>query len=64
MEEAHLMWPKYGFGQHKGYGTAAHMAALRQYGGCVIHRRTFAPLKAWIAAEAAEAVQKLEVATD
>ena len=60
MEEAHVMWPQYGFSQHKGYGTKAHVAALQQHGPCVIHRRTFAPLKTWIAAEAAEAAQKLQ----
>ena len=54
MEEAHLTWPHYGFGQHKGYGTVAHMAALREHGACAIHRRTFAPLKTWLAAEEAE----------
>ena len=34
-------YPQYGFAQHKGYGTAAHYAALREYGPCPIHRRTF-----------------------
>ena len=31
--------------QHKGYGTAAHMSAIQEFGASPIHRRTFAPLK-------------------
>jgi ribonuclease HII len=38
-------WPAYGFASHKGYGTAAHVAALRAHGPCPQHRRTFAPVK-------------------
>ena len=34
-------YPLYGFAQHKGYGTAQHIAALRQYGPCPAHRVTF-----------------------
>jgi ribonuclease HII len=37
--------PGYGFAQHKGYGTAAHMAALKRLGPCAIHRRSFAPVR-------------------
>ena len=37
-------YPEYGFEKHKGYGTKIHMAALREYGPCPIHRRTFAPV--------------------
>ena len=37
-------YPKYGFAQHKGYGTAKHLEVLRQYGPCPIHRRSFAPV--------------------
>ena len=40
--DAHF--PQYGFAGHKGYGTAVHMAALREHGACVHHRRTFAPV--------------------
>ena len=39
-------FPGYGFAAHKGYGTAAHLAALARLGPCAIHRRSFAPLKA------------------
>ena len=42
--EVDRTWPAYGFGKHKGYGTAVHMQALREYGPCELHRRTFAPV--------------------
>lgn len=45
MEAHHARWPDYGFNEHKGYGTPAHLAALRVLGPCPIHRRSFAPLK-------------------
>ena len=35
------MYPEYGFAKHKGYGTAAHIEAIKKYGPCPIHRRTF-----------------------
>jgi ribonuclease HII len=38
-------WPQYGFAIHKGYGTPAHLAALREFGPSPIHRRSFAPLR-------------------
>lgn len=38
-------WPHYGFAQHKGYGTAKHMAAIQEHGPCPIHRFSFAPIK-------------------
>lgn len=37
-------YPQYGFKRHKGYGTAEHLAALRKYGPCPIHRRSFEPV--------------------
>lgn len=40
----HLQYPQYGFAVHKGYGTVAHLAALREYGACPQHRRSFAPV--------------------
>ena len=42
----HLEYPQYGFAGHKGYGTAAHLAALRQHGACPQHRRSFSPVAA------------------
>jgi ribonuclease HII len=41
----HDQWPAYGFDEHKGYGTARHLAALAAHGPCPIHRRSFSPLK-------------------
>ena len=38
-------YPGFGFEQHKGYGTAAHAAALQQCGPCPIHRTSFAPVR-------------------
>jgi ribonuclease HII len=41
MRDYHRQFPQYGFDRHKGYPTPAHLAALRQYGACEIHRRSF-----------------------
>ena len=41
MRELDAQYPQYGFAKHKGYGTAQHIAALREYGPCPAHRRTF-----------------------
>jgi ribonuclease HII len=45
MEDYHRQWPAYGFAEHKGYGTAEHLAALAKHGPCPIHRRSFAPVR-------------------
>lgn len=45
MLEFDRQWPKYGFAEHKGYGTAQHLAVIAAHGPCPIHRRSFAPLK-------------------
>jgi ribonuclease HII len=42
--ELDLQYPHYGFAKHKGYGTAQHLAALREHGACEHHRRSFAPV--------------------
>jgi ribonuclease HII len=42
--EYHQQFPQYGFDQHKGYGTADHLAALRLHGPCPQHRRSFKPV--------------------
>ncbi|MFR4223313.1 MAG: ribonuclease HII [Akkermansia sp.] len=44
MTEADASYPQYGFAKHKGYGTKAHMEALRRHGPCPLHRRSFAPV--------------------
>lgn len=41
MREWDNVYPQYGFIQHKGYGTAKHIAAIKEYGLCPIHRRSF-----------------------
>ena len=41
MEEMDGKYPEYGFKKHKGYGTREHMDAIRKYGPCPIHRRSF-----------------------
>lgn len=41
MAEYDELYPGYGFAKHKGYGTAAHIAALKELGPCPIHRRSF-----------------------
>lgn len=41
MREWDKVYPEYGFAGHKGYGTAKHIAAIRQYGLSPIHRKTF-----------------------
>ncbi|RXR08404.1 ribonuclease HII [Pseudoxanthomonas composti] len=45
MHQLHAQHPEYGFDQHKGYGTPAHLQALRQHGPCPHHRRSFAPVR-------------------
>lgn len=45
MVELDRLYPQYGFAQHKGYGTAAHVQALLEYGPCPIHRRSFRPVR-------------------
>ena len=42
------LYPTYRFESNKGYGTAVHLAALKEHGPCPIHRRTFAPLSRWL----------------
>ena len=38
-------YPEYNFARHKGYGTALHLAKLKEFGPCPIHRKTFGPVK-------------------
>ena len=45
MAELDLLFPQYGFAQHKGYPTALHMEKLTQYGATPHHRRSFAPVR-------------------
>ena len=45
MVELDAVYPDYGFAQHKGYGTRAHLESLREHGPCDQHRRSFAPVR-------------------
>lgn len=45
MLEMHERYPDYGFARHKGYPTRDHLEALRRFGPCPIHRRSFAPVR-------------------
>ena len=60
MVALHEAWPQYGFHEHKGYSTPEHLAALDRHGPCPIHRRSFAPVRAWLERDA----QAPETATD
>lgn len=44
MHAAARQWPHYGWERNAGYGTAEHLAALREHGPCPLHRRSFAPV--------------------
>ena len=48
MIESHKQFPHYGFDQNKGYGTRMHREALKIYGPCPIHRKSFSPLKSLV----------------
>lgn len=56
MRLLHVRFPQYGFAQHKGYPTVAHIEALQLHGVCPEHRRSFGPV--------ARALNQLMVATD
>jgi ribonuclease HII len=45
MDVLHAEYPQYGFAQHKGYPTKAHMQALEEYGVCPQHRRSYGPVR-------------------
>jgi len=48
MKMYHLDYPQYGFAKHKGYPTYAHKEAIRHYGCCPIHRRSFRGVKEYL----------------
>ena len=50
----HADYPAYNFAGHKGYPTAEHLAALKQHGACLAHRRSYAPVRAVLEAGATE----------
>lgn len=45
MLQLHELYPQYGFAEHKGYPTAAHLAALKSHGVSIEHRRSFRPVR-------------------
>ncbi|HEX7965948.1 MAG TPA: ribonuclease HII [Gammaproteobacteria bacterium] len=45
MRRLHAIYPQYGFDEHKGYSTPAHLAALNAHGACAVHRRSFEPVR-------------------
>ncbi|MBI4837415.1 MAG: ribonuclease HII [Candidatus Portnoybacteria bacterium] len=45
MRRAHEKYPQYGFDGHKGYGTKEHFEAIKKFGPCEIHRKSFKPMK-------------------
>ncbi len=47
MEACHRQYPQYNFARHKGYATAEHLEALRRWGPCPLHRRTFRGVREW-----------------
>ncbi len=53
MHRLDTFYPQYGFARHKGYGTKAHLTALRHHGPCDEHRRSFAPVRRLLPAESA-----------
>lgn len=55
-----VQYPGYDFGQHKGYCTRAHLAALAQLGACQLHRRSFAPVRAALAGAASTNVAPVD----
>jgi ribonuclease HII len=53
----HDAYPQYAFDQHKGYGTALHLARLREHGPCPVHRRSFAPVRTLLERNLFDAVE-------
>jgi ribonuclease HII len=47
MERYHQLYPQYNFAGHKGYATPEHLAAIRRWGPCPLHRRTFRGVREW-----------------
>ena len=63
-EQLHAQYPQYGFDGHKGYGTAVHMAALRQHGACPEHRASYAPVREAIEAARAKRAEPNPIHVD
>ena len=61
MTDLHARHPEYGFDQHKGYATPAHLSALRQHGPCPEHRRSFAPVRQALGLDALAGIADAEL---
>ena len=48
MEQYDTEYPHYGFAKHKGYGTREHIEAIRAYGVCPLHRKSFEPIRSML----------------
>jgi ribonuclease HII len=55
MRDLHAQYPQYGFDRHKGYPSPLHLDALRRFGPCPSHRRSFAPVRAALGATPVQA---------
>ena len=64
MLELHKQYPEYGLDRNKGYGTPAHLTALRKYGATPLHRRSFAPVGALFGLFAEEVGVGVELSED
>jgi ribonuclease HII len=61
MEELDIMYPGYGFAQHKGYGTGRHISCLRELGPSPVHRLYFAPVRNAIASQNPPSLERRDV---
>jgi ribonuclease HII len=61
MEELDIMYPGYGFAQHKGYGTGRHISCLQKLGPSPIHRLYFAPVRNAIASQNSTSLKRRDV---
>ena len=65
MLKYHEQFPNYGFAENKGYLTAFHLATLKQFGPCPIHRKNYAPIRALLKSGGPTAVNlELSIAED
>jgi len=61
MEELDIMYPGYGFAQHKGYGTRKHIFCLRKLGPSPVHRLYFAPVRNAVASQNSTSLKERDV---
>ncbi len=61
MEELDIMYPGYGFAQHKGYGTRKHISCLRKLGPSPVHRLYFAPVRNAIVSQNLSSLERRDV---